>query len=297
VYGTIKNYVFSKQTCFVAMINNRNKTEIIERYLQGELEDDMLIMFREKIETDSEFKREVEVQQLMLQNIKRTGRHELKQYLKEIHKDVQDSGAIEKENQLRHTVNYERAEKPGLILQNSRNKLFFLKVAATSSVVIIAITLWYAATISTQQMYTEKFISYQIPLTRGSAHDQDYVKRFYVVNDFNGYIQHYETDTDRSIHEIFLAGNAYLNLSQPKEAIISFTEVVKRNADLSIKERRFSEDAEFYLGLAYLNAGMLYEAEKIFNSIHKQPGHAYHNRIGSLFLFKLWILKVKRNLR
>jgi tetratricopeptide (TPR) repeat protein len=277
------------------MINNRNKTEIIERYLQGELEDDMLILFQEKIETDSEFKREVEVQQMMLQNIKRTGRQELKQYLKEIHKDVQDSGSIEKENQWRHTVKNERAEKPGLVLQNSRNKLFLLKVAATSTVVVIAITMWYAATISIQKMYAEKFISYQMPLTRGSAHDQDYVKRFYVVNDFNGYIQHYEADTDRSIHEVFLAGNAYLNLSQPGEAIIAFTEVVKRNADLSVKERRFSDDAEFYLGLAYLNAGMLSEAEKIFKSIHKQPGHAYHNRIGSLFLFKLRILKIKRN--
>src|SRR5438045_243087 len=70
------------------MINEAD-IELIEKYLEGKLIGDALILFEKRMENDFQFKKEVELQRLTILAIQREGRSDLREKIKLIAKDIE----------------------------------------------------------------------------------------------------------------------------------------------------------------------------------------------------------------
>ncbi|MEQ9442219.1 MAG: hypothetical protein RIG62_24470 [Cyclobacteriaceae bacterium] len=66
------------------MITEENKTEIIDQYLAGSLSAELRHEVEERLKTDSEFKRDVAIQQKVIQTIQRMGRESFRKELAEL---------------------------------------------------------------------------------------------------------------------------------------------------------------------------------------------------------------------
>src|SRR5688500_14397357 len=89
-------------------INEANKTEIIDRYLHGLLESDLLNEFRARLAVDEQFRNEVELQQSILKNITHVGRNKLRDQLRQIHLEV---AGMDSENLGASAINDRRKQK------------------------------------------------------------------------------------------------------------------------------------------------------------------------------------------
>jgi len=70
------------------MINEENKEEIIEQYLEGALTGEELQEFEAKMATDAAFRREVALQRKIVRNVHTVGREQLRAQLKDIHQEM-----------------------------------------------------------------------------------------------------------------------------------------------------------------------------------------------------------------
>lgn len=77
------------------MSEDLQKTELIERYIRGELNREELVDFEEKLETNSDFREEVNVFKDILLGSKLHGKNFLKAEVKKIHKKLQKKGFFE----------------------------------------------------------------------------------------------------------------------------------------------------------------------------------------------------------
>ncbi|MEK6479377.1 hypothetical protein WJR50_17675 [Catalinimonas sp. 4WD22] len=76
------------------MINDENRTDLIDQYLSGELSGEMLQEFEEQLEGDSDFRKEVALQQKIIQTIKEKERSDLRNDIKQLFKEeVEDKKA------------------------------------------------------------------------------------------------------------------------------------------------------------------------------------------------------------
>jgi hypothetical protein len=68
--------------------------------------------------------------------------------------------------------------------------------------------------------------------------------------------------------------------------------VQKKNAEQ--QTHLFDDDTEYYLAMSYLKNGQASDAVPIFEKIHEEPTHLYHDKVGNWFLRKLhWLPKGK----
>lgn len=113
------------------MINEENKEEIIEQYLEGALTGEDLQEFEEKMAADAAFRREVALQKKIVHNVQTVGREQLRAQLKGIHKLMlekpQDEGEIQEE-----------AETEVKVVPLSPNKSITYAIAAAIVLLIVA---------------------------------------------------------------------------------------------------------------------------------------------------------------
>lgn len=66
-------------------MDNQKRSEWIDQYLLGELKDGELDQFQQQLQTDANFKQEVEVQKTIFLQARKVGRDAMRQQLKELH--------------------------------------------------------------------------------------------------------------------------------------------------------------------------------------------------------------------
>jgi len=103
------------------MINEENKEEIIERYLENKLTGEELKEFEEKMATDAAFRREVALQKKIVRNVHTVGREQLRAQLKDIHKEMMADQDTKEETKVvplwqRKTVQYAIAAAIALLM-------------------------------------------------------------------------------------------------------------------------------------------------------------------------------------
>jgi len=80
------------------MINEENKEERIEQYLEGNLTGEQEQEFKAKMDTDAALRREVALQKKIISNVQTLGREQLRAQLKTIHQEMLAESP--------HTMNY-----------------------------------------------------------------------------------------------------------------------------------------------------------------------------------------------
>lgn len=270
------------------MINESNKTEIIELYLQGRLDQEFMDEFNHRLSNDQDFKQEVEFQRAIVRNAKRVGRDEMKKTLKLIHSEISSAAA---DNVIPYQTGA-RSFSDKRIKSHIRSlRLSKTLLAIAASLILVAVAIFYI-TLSPSKLFAENFEVYRTASTRAEENASELISHYEQKN-YKGTIQAYEALPWSSIKETFLAGNAYLMLSQPDKAINCFERVIKINKNLQPEKRRFEDESEYYMALAYLESNRPTEADVIFRKINEDASHSYHDRASNFLLLKIKLLKLK----
>ncbi|MBT1696004.1 hypothetical protein KK083_03890 [Fulvivirgaceae bacterium PWU4] len=267
-----------------------SQTEMIARYLQGELDAKDLEQFNARLATDDAFKREVELQRTIIKNITRAGRHALRSQLKQYHQQI----IHETEATSSQDISGEATVRGRSFKNRSRpaTRKRALLMAACVVIALTAIGLGYYAYLSPERIFNDEFKPYAIRTTRGSSAPADIVS-LYRDHDYNHYLSAYQAREVKSLQEIFLAGNVYLIKADAARAIQCFRQVMIENEKRAAEDQRYYEDSEYFLALAYLQNNEPDKAEILFRKIMAAPQHPYNHEVGNGLLWKISVVRFK----
>lgn len=163
-----------------------------------------------------------------------------------------------------------------------------MRIAALVIVLALIAGLVQYSLLDATRLYQSKYEAYELGTPRDDDSADALVKAYH-NHDMAQVIALYESNrtTDH-----FLAGQAYLALDNPQKAITAFDEQLKANAAATFKP--YQDDTEYYLAMAWLKAGRTDKALPLFEIIHNQPAHAYHDQVSGWYLTKLRWLKRKQ---
>lgn len=161
-----------------------------------------------------------------------------------------------------------------------------LKVA---SVVLVLMASWLGyqtLSVNSDNVFKEFYQPYTISTQRdATATGDDDLVSLVRSRKYQEAVQVYQKMKPVSSREKFLGGYAALEAGDYQMAIQSFNDILANNLSQSVK--LYNDEAEFYLGLAYIKAGQSGDAIPIFQRIFDDPGHTYHERVSSWDLFRL----------
>jgi len=120
------------------MINEENKIEVIELYLNGNLEGEMLEAFENRLQKDGEFRKLVALEKEVLEGLDGLAMEDLQKELDEIHEDEKETGSEyaglrEKFEKTHEEIAPSRAG--GKVQMPGRNMLYW-KVAAAVALLV-----------------------------------------------------------------------------------------------------------------------------------------------------------------
>jgi tetratricopeptide (TPR) repeat protein len=164
-----------------------------------------------------------------------------------------------------------------------------MRIAAAAVLVLAVVTSWQYFANSPTKLFSEAYSTYYIDKDRGEngASTMLMVTEFR-ANNFVRVTELYRQTATPGARECFLAGSAYLELNQPREAITVFQQLLDQNKNKA--EKLYNDEAEYYQGLAHLKAGQYREAYNIFNHIRNDKDHTYQSKISRWWLFRLrWL--------
>lgn len=246
------------------MNHDPDNMELLIRYLDGELPSDEAVRLEAAIGNDPSM-------QATVDNIMAT-RHSLRTH-----------GLQEQVKAIRSDM---LAEQTATVRRLTQRRLFsrsHLSVAATILLVFGLVTFYEYSRLTAPQLYDTNFTPYRTSTSRDAGNDQ--LQAAWLEGHPSTVISLFAKLDHPSPIEIFLTGNAYLSLNQPNRAILLFQSLLASNRQNST--HYFQDDTEYYLAMSYLAAGQVNLAIPLFDRIHGQPSHLYHDKVGSWFLWKL----------
>jgi tetratricopeptide (TPR) repeat protein len=172
-----------------------------------------------------------------------------------------------------------------------RDYSWVLRIAASVLIALFGYGSYQYATLDKSQVYTNKFISYQLLTTRGSADQLSPLRSAYLSGNYGFVIQQFSSLPTKAPIDYFLTGVAYLQQHEYTQAINRFTELRAVNKRQQVIY--FNEETDYYLALAYLGAGRLDESYSLFKSIHDAPRHLFRESVTELDLVRLNVLRLK----
>lgn len=251
------------------MDNSELNTEKLIQYLDGDLTGADLDNFEKRLSQDSGLQLEFENLTLAKMAIRGYG---LKHQVASVHREMLDEF---KSTQKREAKTYS-------IVRSS------LKYAASIALVLFSIGAYLYISSSPNKLYDDNYMPYTLSVTRSEATGSDLEKAFNQKH-YNAVINAFTKLKNPDDKEYFLAGQAYLSTHQANSAIPAFKQVLLSSGS-SI---RFKEDAEYYLGLAYLENNQPAKAASVFDKIHNDKDHLYHDKISFWTMLKLKLLVLK----
>jgi tetratricopeptide (TPR) repeat protein len=251
------------------MDNSELNTEKLIQYMDGDLTGADLDNFEKRLSQDSSLQQELESLTLAKMAIRSYG---LKHQVSSMHREIL--------NELKSTQ--KREAKIYSIVRSS------LKYAASIALVLFSIGAYLYLSSSSNKLYDDNFMPYTLSVTRGEAIGSDLEKAFNQKH-YNAVISAFTKLKNPDDKEYFLAGHAYLSTHQASSAISAFKQVLLSSGS----NIRFKEDAEYYLGLAYLENNQPAKAASLFEKIHNEKDHLYHDKISFWTRLKLKLLVLK----
>jgi len=230
-----------------------NDPELIQKFLDNELNEDEAALFRSKYGADPEFKREVNLRSGIYISLDAASRASLK--------------ALSENPEKRRYLSRPDSRRRSPV---RRIRTYLQFAAAAAAVLAIGIVLFFS--LNSKPSYDELFTAYyqppdktSIPRPRGGID----------LNDFSFLIKEIDQgnlsarDTLQTTDEFFYFGIYCMNHQRFDEAIYAFSELIKAN------DRYYQDGSEWYLGLCYLHTGRIEDAIRAFSEIASTRGHEY----------------------
>lgn len=233
-------------------MESQNQQELIDRFLQKDLNQQELNDFMEKLNSDISFAEEVDLQRIVTKGIELEGVNNLRQRLSAIHQKVK---AEQQENK-------------------TATKVIPIKQwAAVAAAVIILLfagyNFWNSAS-AKEDVYAKYYELYQPDFsTRNQETDQANAEKAYREGDFENVIellQKVKNESGGNARILLGLGNAFLKTSNYQAATESFEEIIKSENELYI------DQARWYLALTFLKQGDVDSCRKILQELAQREG-------------------------
>ncbi|MCX2575291.1 tol-pal system YbgF family protein [Pedobacter sandarakinus] len=162
------------------------------------------------------------------------------------------------------------------------------KIAAAIVLILFLGLLYQFITLNPDKIHNEQYIAYTTTADRGIGR-LSAIANAYQKLDYKSAVRYYEEGKSTSAKDDFLSALAYYNLRDFKNAENLLSQILKKDGT----EGNYHDDAEYYLALIYLSKHAYQEAILIFEKIHQDKTHIYHEKVSSTTLLKLRLLKLK----
>lgn len=248
------------------MNDNYTPTEQLIRFIDGDLEKDEIVLLEKDLATNPDRQLELENLRSARMAVSRLG---LQQHVASIHVEMMKELNAEQNDNVRQLSPVRKITQ------------FTLRIAVGLLVLIIAGGLYQYFTVSPDSLFNEKYASYSIGTSRGNT-QQTTIEQHYAQKKYDLVITDFEAMAAPAVKDHFYAGMAYINSSNIDKAIQNLSAVITKNATFNTGE--FQDDAEYYLALSYLKQKDFDKALPLFEKIHADKLHLYHDKVGYWFL-------------
>jgi len=248
------------------MDKNSTHTEILIQFLDGDLQGEPLLRTEQEIASSLSLQQELAALQATRSAVKRYG---LQQQIKAIHKEMMpQAGAV-------------RMHPPKRMTR-------FLRISAAAAAALILLlgisTLYQYRQLNPETLFRDNYQPYRLHESRGNSGLLT-LQDAYKKENWEEAISLFRQLSDPSAEDYYLAGDAFTKLDKPREAINCFLLLQKKNA--AQQTHILEEDTEYYLAMSYLKTNQPSLAIPLFEKIHQDQTHLYHDKVTSWFLRQL----------
>ncbi len=229
------------------MTTEENDIELLDQYLQNTLAPAERVALEARLQNDEGLRNTLEDLKVLQAGIRESSRMQIKSQLVEI------------ENKL---------PQPGKVISF---RPWAVGIAATVVLAVVSILLWPRPT-GPQELFAQYFEPYPnviMPTVRGDLEPDTTLMakayRAYDSGDYEKAIRFFEQVGTKDEGVYLYLGNSYLAIDSTEKAIVCFEKVI---SDFDV----FDEQAEWYLGMAYLKTGDLKEAKSLLSIIATKEG-------------------------
>lgn len=249
-------------------MNKDLRFEKLVRYLDGESTPEEKAEVEQELASDIAFNNEYENLKIARSLIQQ---HGLSNKVSAIHKQMmQERQAPQK-------------RPVGRILRYS------IAVAASVVLIVGAYLVYNFVILSAEKVFASRYQPYELITLRGNDSSGSAIEIAFREKEFKKLLKLKKEAQQLSSKEEFLAGAAALEIKDYSKAIENFKAVVKNKPGPTPTE--WSEEAEYYLALAYIRNKDYDLALDILNAIKANPQHAYHARATPKLLRQVRMLK------
>lgn len=186
----------------------------------------------------------------------------------------------------------ENKRKAKIIAGRFSDRLSILwRIAAVLILVFVVYGVYKISSVTPAKVYAENYIEYRVPVMRGNE-QKDVVDSLYKTGNYQQLVKEVEGKTSATQKDKFFLGLAYLKLDNAIKAIEAFENIEEKNK--VGKTNYYNDEAEYYLTLAYIKAGLVYKAERQLNKILSDKNHPYYKKAVELDNIDFAILQVKK---
>ena len=251
---------------------NYTNTELLTKYLDGELDDTESKNLELRIKEDDSLKEELDNLKVSMEVIKSFGLHE-------------KVGSIHAE--MMKELKGKPIHKLGVVNRFMKNTL---RVAAAIIILIGAATVYEYIALSSNSLFRNNFREYTLHENRGN-NNESLIEHEYKLSNFSKTTELFSQGQSKTLQDYFIAGNAYLQLNNPTDAIKCFLSVQQIN-ELQ-HTHIYQDDTQYYLAMSYLENKEPSKAIPLFEKIHADGNHLYHSKVTWWFLKRLQLLSYK----
>ena len=159
-----------------------------------------------------------------------------------------------------------------------------MRVAAILILLVAGMGAYEYITLSSKKMYDQLYAPYELRSTRAQENLSPLESAF-SKKDYANTITIFLSTKQHSTADYFFTGISYMEFNEPREAIQYFQAALKDSSGL------YKDELEYYLALSYLYTHRIKEAKPLFEKIHSDPNHLFHDKVNNWFLMKLSLVR------
>ncbi len=245
------------------MNDNSTHTDLLIRYLDGELTDSEAAELRQKLEQSPSLNDELTS-------------------LATARMAMQHFG-------LKNDIARVRAEMLASRQPAARVVPFYRRpMAVAAAIILIAIVsgLYFYFGSSSQEFYASHFSSYSVGVTRGTSNSP--LTKAYEQKDYTRVNALFSSLAQPGNEDYFFFALSLLEQNKIKDGSVFLETIVQQKTPDSSGSYR--EEAEYYLGLAYIRLHQPQKAVPLFEKIRNDKFHHYHDKVTRMDMWRLKIL-------
>ena len=248
------------------MNDNSTHTQLLIRYLDGELDEQEATKLREQLENSPAWKEELESLQIARMAVQRYG---LKNDIARVRSEMINST----DNTARVIPFYRRP----------------MSVAAAIILIALVSALYFYFGTSSQEFYATHFASYTVGVTRGTSASP--LTKAYEQKDYKQVNALFAAQAQPRNEDYFFFALSLLEQNKARDASVFFETILQEKSPDSTGSYR--EEAEYYLSLTYIQLHQPKKAIPLFEKIRNDKFHHYHDKVTWMDMWRLKMLDWK----